>query len=167
MKIKYWIYAFVLLFIGLWISGCAKRPIPTNIIGPVDSKERLLIVTQDSTFKDTVVSNIISEFEKEKVFIEVIDLTRLPDKSTRDYGAIVIMNDYKFFRMNNDVTAFMQRVDDNEKRKIVLLTTAGSPTLVKDDLDVDAFTSASKMIQADAVSEMIIKKINRIILDNK
>lgn len=161
-------YAFIILFIGLLlVSGCAKRPIPTRILGAIDSKKRLLIASQDSAFKDTVVSNIISEFEKERFFIEVIDLTSLADKSSRDYGAIVILNDYKFFRMNNYVTQFIQRVDDNDRRKIVLITTAGNPGLVKDDLNVDAVTSASKMIQTDDVSEIIIKKIYLIISENE
>ena len=70
MRRNHWIYSFFVLFLGVWISGCAVRPIATSTIGAIDSKERLLIATQDSEFKDTVVSNVIKEFEKEKVISE-------------------------------------------------------------------------------------------------
>ena len=163
MRRNHWIYSFFVLFLGVWISGCAVRPIATSTIGAIDSKERLLIATQDSEFKDTVVSNVIKEFEKEKVFIEVIDLANLTRKSTKDYEAIVIMNEYKFFSINRHVKQFMKCVDENDKKKIVLLTTAGHPRLMIKGAEVDAISSASRIAKADSVSEMIIQRVSRIL----
>ena len=163
MKRKYWIYVLLVMLLGICISGCAPRPLVTNTIGAIDSKKRLLIATQDSEFKDAVVSKVVKGFKKKKVFIEVMDLANLSSKSSKAYKAIVIMNDYKFFQINRHVRHFLKSTPEYDKKKIVLLTTAGSPRLMVKGVEIDAVSSASEIAKADTVSEKIIQKVNAIL----
>ena len=164
MKRNYRNYAFVLLISGLLLSGCAVRPmVPTTTIGSIGSRERLLIATQTSEFKDGVVSNVTQEFEKAGLFIEITDLENLENRSCRDYQAIIIMNEYKAFRNDSRVTRFMEGVDAGDTKKIVLLTTAGAPGMIPEKWDVDAISAASEMAEVDSVSRLIIRKVHMIL----
>jgi len=163
MKTYNWKYFLFVILLGIGISGCAPRQVMTSTIGAIDSKERLLIATQESEFKDAVLSKLVKGFEKENIFIEVIDLANLSSKSTDDYRAIVIINDYRFFQINQHTRQFLENVNEYDRKKVVLLTTAGSPHLMLEETEVDAISSASKNAKADSVSEMIIKKVNTIL----
>ncbi len=165
MKRNHWIYVLLIMLIGICISGCAARPLVTSTIGATDSKNRLLIASQDSEFKDAVVSKVVEDFKKERVLIEIIDLANLSKKRSKEYEAIVILNDYKFFRINRHVREFLKSVNEYDRKKVVLLTTAGSPSLMVKGTDVDAISSASKNANADSVSEMIIRKVNTILAE--
>ena len=164
MKKHYLYYISVLFLLGSWVSGCATRPmIVTTTIGALDARDKLLIAMQGSEFKDKVLSNIIHEFEKEGLFIEIIDLENLAEKSSRDYGAVVIMNEYRMFQVDERARHFIQGIDADEQKKIVLLTTAGSPGMTGEDLNVDAISSASEMIEADILSDRIIVRVTSIL----
>jgi hypothetical protein len=135
----------------------------TSTIGTVDSKNRLLIATQKSEFKEAIVSKVVKSFEGNNIFIEVIDLADLSNKLIEDYKAIVILNDYKFFQINRNTKKFLKNINDYERRKIVLLTTAGSPKLMIKSSEVDAISSASIIANTDTISDAIIQKVNIIL----
>lgn len=110
-----------------------------------------------------MLSNIIHEFEKENLFMEIIDLENLAEKSSRDYEAVVIMNEYQMFRIDKRALQFIRGLDANERKKIVLLTTAGSPGMVKEDFRVDAISSASEVVGAEALSNRIVERVTSIL----
>ena len=159
MKINYRVRFFILLIV-IGLSGCAPKPIVTSRIGTIDSKNKLLIATQKSEFKEAIVSKVVKGFEGNNVFIKVIDVA---NTQADDYEVIVILNEYKFFQINRNVGNFLKSVDDSEKKKIILLTTGGSPRLIEEGSEVDAISSASKMTDASAISDSIIQKVNSIL----
>lgn len=154
---------FFIILIVICISGCAPRPMVTGTIGAIDSKNRLLIATQKSEFKEAIVSKVVKSFEENNIFIEVIDLANLSNKLTEDYKAIIILNDYKFFQINRHAKKFFKNVNDYDRRKIVLLTTAGSPQLMIKSSGFDAISSASITANTDTISDAIIQKVNIIL----
>jgi len=135
----------------------------TSTIGAIDSKNKLLIATQKSEFKEAIVSKVVKGFEENNIFIEVIDLANLSNKLTEDYKAIIILNDYKFFQINRQAKKFLKNLNDYDRKKIVLLTTAGSPKLMIKSSEVDAISSASKISNTDTISDKIIQKVNNIL----
>lgn len=164
MKRYHWICGLSVMILVVSISACAPRPlVSSSTIGFIDSKKRLLIATHNSEFKDAIVVKIVKELEKEKIYIEIIDLANLSNKSSKEYEAIVIMNDYKFFQINRNVKHFLKSIPEYDRKKVVLLTTAGSPSLMVKAAEVDAISSASKKADADSVSEMIIRKVDTIL----
>jgi hypothetical protein len=162
MNINYRVRFFIILMV-IGLSGCAPQPIVTSTIGALDSKNRLLIATQKSEFKEAIVSKVVKAFEGNNIFIEVIDLATLPNTQTDNYKAIVILNEYKFFQINRNAKKFIKGIDDNDRKKIVLLTTAGSPRLMVKGSEVDAISSASKMADTSTISNLIIQKVDSIL----
>ena len=166
MKKNHWICILSVMLLAMCLSACAPRPLVTgSTIGAISSKNRILIATKNSEFKDAVVSRIVKALEKEKVFIEIIDLANLSNISSKGYEAIVIMNEYKFFRINRHVRHFLESTSEYDRKKIVLLTTAGSPSIMVKGAEVDAISSASKNANAGSVSEKIIRKVDAILAE--
>jgi hypothetical protein len=163
VKNKAGIYLLFLLVLGTHVGGCAPKLVPTSTLGAIDSKKRFLIATQKSEFKDTVVNNVVAALERERIFIEIIDVSKLRTQEPADYNAIFIVNNYKYFRINRDVSDFLEHVEQPVKEKIVLLNTAGSPSRVDEGLGVDAISSASEMENAQHVSDMIVQKVNALL----
>jgi len=154
-------YLIILMVIS--VTGCAPQPMVTSTIGAIDSRNRILIASQKSEFKEDIVSKVVKGFEEGHIYIEIIDLRNLSNILTEDYQAIVILNDYKFFQINRHARKFLKNVNDYERKKIVLLTTAGSPDLMKKSSEIDAISSASVIEDTDTISDKIIKKVNVIL----
>ena len=163
MKYKTGIYLLFLIFLGTHVAGCAPRLVPTSTLGAAESKKRFLIATQKSEFKDTVVNNVVAGLERDRIFIEIIDVSNLRTQETADYNAIFIVNNYRFFAINRDVSDFLEHVEQPVKEKILLLNTAGSPGRVDEGLGVDTISSASEMENARHVSDMIVQKVNALL----
>ena len=166
MKKNLSMYLVVILFLASSHFGCAPKTIvTTSVTGAIDSENRLLIATQDSEFKNAVVSNILDDLGKKNVSIEIVDLVNLSGKPVENYDAIVILNDYKFLRLDEDVIDFLEKMDKDTKQKTILLTTAGSPGLVGKIPEIDAVTSASKTAKVEVMSDMVLQKINYLLFE--
>lgn len=163
MKINYKIHVPFILLFSIYITGCATKPIPTTTIGAIDGRDRVLIATQESKFKDEVVTKVVEDLKNNDLYIEITDLSDLTNRPTEDYKVIVIINSYKFFRFNKHVKNFLENLNDNEQKKIVLLATAGSPHRMNKGMEVDAISSASKIDDADDVSMNIVQRVNSIL----
>ena len=163
MKINYKIYVMFLLLFSIYIAGCATKPIPTTTIGAIDGRDRVLIATQESKFKNEVVSRVVEDLKNNDLYIEITDISDLSNRTTEDYKAIVIINDYKLFRFNKHVRNFLDNINDYDKKKIVLLATAGSPNRMNKGAEVDAISSASEIDDADDISMIIVQRVNSIL----
>jgi len=163
VKDKIGIYLLFLLVLGTYVAGCAPKLVSTSTLGATDSKKRLLIAMQKSDFKDAVVNNVVDGLERERVFIEIIDVSHLHTQKADAYNAILIVNNYRYFRINRDVRDFFKRAEQPVKEKIVLLTTAGNPGRVDEGLGVDAISSASEIESVQDVSDSIVQKLNALL----
>jgi hypothetical protein len=126
----------------------------------------VLIATQQTEFKEEVVFKVVEGFETDQCFIEIIDLRDLSGKSTENYKAIVIMNEYQFWMIDRHVREFLKNLHNHEKRKIILLSTTDHPSLMPKESDVDAISSASEIETADAISEAIIERVQTLLQSN-
>ena len=156
------IYLLCVLCATIWFSGCAPKVITPRTIGTIGMERRVLIATQESQFKESVVNKVIEELEGDEVYIEVVDLKALSQKPPERYEAVVILNEYQFFRLNHHVREYLKNADEEEKKRIILITTAGSPHRMREVTEVDAISSASKPERADTVSETILQKVHTL-----
>lgn len=163
MKYRTAIHLLLLVVLGSYVAGCAPKLVPTSTLGAIDSKKRLLIATQKSEFKDTVVDNVVSGLNRERIFIEIIDVSNLRTQNAAAYNAIFIVNNYRFFRINQNVSDFLEHAEQPVKEKIVLLNTAGSPGRVDEGLGVDTISAASEMEKTQDVSDTIVQKLNALL----
>jgi hypothetical protein len=73
--------------------GCTLKAVETTESGNRDSQSaKVLIATQKSDFKRTVVSEIKDNLGDEVFYVKIVDVKWLPHESVEDFNAIVILN---------------------------------------------------------------------------
>ena len=154
-------FCTVLIIVALAFCGCAFRAVKTTEAGDPRAGKRVLIATQQSEFKEAVVSKIVEDLKKDLCYVRVIDLKRLEDQPAADFGAIVVVNTCKAWSLSRGASKFVKRFPD--KDRVVLLTTAGGEDWKPKSVEVDAITSASKAQKADPVAEEIVGKVRKIL----
>ena len=125
-----------------------------------DLNLKLLIATQGSDFKDEVTKGIVNYYEKDSVYIKVIDVTTLADVDPIDYKAIVIIHTWENWQPPTDVELFINRTKDIQD-KIIVLTTSGEGSFKMEG--VDAITGESKLENTNALIHQITKRIDSIL----
>jgi hypothetical protein len=143
-------------------AGCASR-VAARTIAPSNCEARLLIATMGTEFKKAVVAEVTRALSPRGVCIKVIDVEGLGPGAIGAYAAVVVISDYQFFRRDGDVRRFIEGLDARGKKKLVLLTTAGTPSRVDTVPEVDAITAASKPAEAPAVARRIVEKVRSLL----
>jgi len=103
---------------------------------------KVLIATQGSAFKDSVVAGVVAHLKPRAVYVKVVDVSVLPQVHEMDWDAIVVIHTWEMDKPQPDARRFVSGVQD--PRKVVVLSTSGKGTLKMDG--VDAISAASEMI---------------------
>ena len=154
-------FCLVLVAAALALCGCAVRAVKTMEAGDPGARQRVLIATEQSEFKEAVVARIVEDLQMDLCYVKVIDLKRLKHEPATDYGAVVVVNTCKAWSLSRSASRFVKQFPDKER--VVLLTTAGGEDWKAGQLGVDAITSASKAQKADPVAEEISRRVRRIL----
>lgn len=148
---------FVLAFFG-----CTLKAVETTETGNQKSlKGKVLIATQNSQFKRTVVSEIQENLEDNVFYVRVVDVKWLPNESAADFNAIVILNRCMAGRPDPRVESFVDDIPD--KKRVILLTTGRLDSWKPDSSEVDAMSSASAMSETAPLARSISDKVMDII----
>lgn len=118
---------------------------------------RLLIATQQSRFKDGVVKKVVEKFKKEKINILVTDVTKLGEIKRSDWDAAIIITTVQSGQIQDDSHNFLEDNIDNMSH-IGIVYTADSGDWKSKDLDIDAISSASDIINIEFVVATILDK---------
>ncbi len=154
------------LCLGLFIWGCASPPVQTTESGkPAHVKSRVLIATQQTKFKNEVVSEIRKALKQNSIYNKTVDLKNLRYQNTDDFSAIVIINRAMAGRPDPRVESYIDY--EPQKNKIVILTTGMLDAWKPDTEGVDAMTSASALDKSDKIAKMIVNKILAIVEQNQ
>jgi|GEM_PF-4731048 len=139
-----------LIFIFLFSCKYIKNP-----------NKSILIVSEDSEYKNQLVKILLKELKKKSFFIKVIDVTyestSIDSVIMDDWKSIIIINSIKARRLNWYVENFI--VKNNLNSKIVLINTSDSGE-AKTDHNIDAITTASNMNQIGTIKDLILDRIN-------
>lgn len=158
------ILSILLIFIvfAIWYKytysmGEAK----TFEVNTVDMGSKLLIATQGSDFKNTVTQGIVDNYRSDSIFIKVIDVSALTEIIPDDYDAILVIHTWEYEKPPASVSLFIEK-EKSHKDKIVVMTTSGPGTSKMEG--VDAITGESILEAAPAIVEMIIARLNRLLV---
>ena len=154
-------YGLLVVCLTILFVGCATRSVEEIGRGNRSSKRRVLIATQQSPFKEAVVSKVVEGLEKEACYVKIIDIKKLAEEPIEHYEAIVMINTCQARRLNRHARKFLTRVEGKEK--IILLTTAGDEHWKPKGVTVDAITSASEMNKAGAIADLIMDKVQTLL----
>jgi uncharacterized membrane protein len=155
-----------LIFLSLVLWGCASPPVETTQSGPVAvSKKRVLIATQNSKFKQAVVSEIRNALNNNSFYIKVVDIKNLRYQGTREFSAVVIINRALAGRPDPRVESYID--NEPQKNKIIILTTGILDAWKPDTEGVDAMTSASVISKSDKIAQKVVSKVLTLVEHNQ
>jgi uncharacterized membrane protein len=156
----------LLIFLSLVLWGCASPPVETTQSGPVAvSKKRVLIATQNSKFKQAVVSEIRNALNNNSFYIKVVDIKNLRYQGTREFSAVVIINRALAGRPDPRVESYID--NEPQKNKIIILTTGILDAWKPDTEGVDAMTSASVISKSDKIAQKVVSKVLALVEHNQ
>ncbi len=120
-------------------------------------RQKLLIATQGSEFKDSIVSGIANHYKSNAIFIKVIDISSLEDNELADFDAILLIHTWEYGKPPESVQSFM---DNNSSliNKMVVVTTSGEGTEKMEG--VDAITGESIIRDIPLIVEKVISKLD-------
>jgi hypothetical protein len=121
--------------------------------------KQVLIAAQASTVKDAVVARVAEALGRDGHQVRVIALEEVADEPLGRYQAILLVNSCYAWRPNQDVRDLLGRAGADDRRKFVVVTTAGSGKCDFDAPGVDLVSSASKRTRIEDLSRVILDKI--------
>ncbi|MDN5203917.1 hypothetical protein QQ008_21170 [Fulvivirgaceae bacterium BMA10] len=122
---------------------------------------KLLIATQGSDFKDALVNGIVDHYRKDTVYMRVIDVSDLHNVEENLWDAIVIIHTWENWKPQQDAKAFIDRVSDLSK--VVVVSTSGDGDMKIEN--VDGISSASEIEDVPKITNKIILKLEKILVD--
>ncbi|SER03937.1 hypothetical protein [Neolewinella agarilytica] len=136
--------ALLLLFTSffVWYLGTYSMAVATSFeVNSPSAPKHLLIVTQQSTHKDSLTAGIITAFTERAVYIKVIDITAAVAYQTeRKIDACILMHTWEFWRPPGMVNDFKESLPEDVP--LFVISTSGSGEMLLDE-EVDGISSAS------------------------
>jgi hypothetical protein len=163
-KIGYSILAMVLLFgvFLVWYQWRYAMKTATSYEVNTPSEDRkLLIATQGSAFKNTIVQGLVDYYRQDSIFIKIIDVTDLSKIHPEDFSALVIIHTWENWKPPAAVKSFVQE-NEAQKNKMVIFTTSGEGNYKMEN--VDAITGESILEDAPLVVDKIINKLKPLLI---
>lgn len=162
----------ILFFMAGLVAGCMapqyiwpQKDMASYEVHQPTLKEKVLIASRQSEFKDEVVGNVTDAFRDREVYVKVIGIDRLAGEDADAYSAVVLINTCMNWVIDRKVEAFLDK--HGESDSIIVLTTSGGGD-VEPDLEgrqIDAISAASMPEEVDPVAYEIIAKINAVLDD--
>lgn len=150
--------ASALLPFALYACGRADPATPFEV-GKPGMGPTVLIATESTPYKDSVVRGLVDELRPRVGYIRVADVSMLPSLSERDWDAIVVLHGWRAGRAERHARAF---VDGSQVRdKLVVLTTSSSGD--EKMPGVDAISAASEVERAPADAHNLVEHVERIL----
>ncbi|MFD2564335.1 hypothetical protein [Aquimarina rubra] len=156
----------VVLFIGFWAwyeyTYSMDTVIPFEVHDP-SAKTKVLIASQGSKFKDSVVKGILRRYEKDTVHFKVIDVYTLFTVNLEKWDAMIFINSWEYGSPPRNVKKFIKNHPE-QLDKLIILSTVGSSNIALKDVDV---ISGESIIEKTAqYTDTIANRLNQIIKRN-
>jgi len=133
-------------------------------VGNSQAKNKILIASQGSEFKENLLKNLVQELETENNYINIVDCTKLDDENEPDWDAIVIIHSAQVHKMPKEAELFLKRSVDLSK--VILVSTSGAGDDKIEGFEVDAISTASRITITHKVINWLIPSIESKLLKN-
>lgn len=118
------------------------------------------VYVHESEFKTAIAKAL-----KDKLKDYDVELLDIKDLSTADpvkNHAIVVINQTQWLKPNKEVLKFVDSLNEEQKSKVFVLSTAGTKGKNIKVPGVDAITSASEMSRVGEISQSIADKVSAL-----
>ena len=153
----------VILFAGFWIwyeyTYSMDTVIPFEVNDP-SLKTKVLIASQGSRFKDSLVQGVLRYYQKEAIYFKVIDVYTLFTVSIDKWDALIIINSWEYGSPPRNVKKFIKEYPDRLD-KLIILSTVGSSNIALEDVDV--ISGESIIEKVPYYTDIVMNRLNTII----
>lgn len=125
-----------------------------------EAKKQVSIFVHASEFKTAVAEQVRSQLLDYD--LSYYDIGKLLSTDTAQADIVLIINQTQWLKPNKDVIKYVKSLNDKEKRKVIVLSTAGTKGKNIKVPGVDAITAASEMNRVDELAQVIIDKIKAL-----
>ncbi|MFT5891175.1 MAG: hypothetical protein ACI9Y7_001276 [Dokdonia sp.] len=155
------ILALLFLLATLYKIEYSMETVPSSEVNTTfkNTQQTLLIATQGSAYKDNITKGIITHFQSQDIYIQIIDVTRLDHISGQEYTAILILHTWEMGKPPQEVVSFLNTCTTCDH--IVVMSTSGDG--VSKIQGVDALSGESILERAPERIEEIILKLEPFI----
>jgi len=147
----------LLLAAGWYLYEFYPRQAESFILGTPEANRHALIATQGSEFKNTVLGHLVQSLASADIYLQVIDVSSLPEFNYNDWSSIVILNTCIANKPSKYVTQFLEEADSLSK--IMIVTTSGGGDFDFQDPRIDGITSASRMDKSREIADTLYQRL--------
>jgi len=119
-----------------------------------DQPTRILVATQGSEFKDGLVTAICDRLRMQPVYIKVIDVGGLDDIDTTAWDKVLVVNTAMMNIMSGPARRLVARGEGLDN--VLLFVTSGGADFKPADLEVDALSGASRMVDTERLADLVL-----------
>lgn len=150
----------VLLAFGTWYRvHYSMAPARSFEVAGAPSGARVLIATQGSSFKDSIVAGVVGHLKERQAQVRVIDITGLARERAEDWNVVVVIHTWEMRKPPAAAKAFVDGLAD--RRALVVLTTSGAGDFKMEG--VDTISAASRMEDVPTRIAEIDAKVDAIL----
>lgn len=150
---------FVLFMVGYRVVK-SQGITESYAINPEVTFPKLLIATQKSKFKDSVMKMVLTDLATRPIHTQVIDVTLLSSCTPSDWDGFVIFTTVESGQIHPEAETFLKHKQNFSN--VYLINTADSGQWKLKSLDIDAKTSASLKENINVYATDIISGISRM-----
>ncbi len=142
---------------GMWYKNKYAMGIASSYsVNTPEMSHSLLVLTQGSDYKNAVVEKVVNYYSSRDFFIQVQDLTQLPDLDIDDWTVVLLIHTWEIERAPKEVIEMIEK--NVNLSKIAFFTTSGNGDgHVK---GIDGITGASIMENVNDKSQEAIDSVN-------
>jgi len=155
------ILALLLAIFAMWYRATySMEEVAAYRVNSEEMPAKIAIATQGSSFKDAIVTNIVNQYKKDSVYINVVDIADIASLSFDNYNAIVVIHTWEYGNPPEAVSTFIETHKSQGSRLIVMATSGQGTNKIE---GVDALSGESILENAGDYSDAIIERIEKII----
>lgn len=165
-KIRNIILILLILLAGFWVWYEYTYSMDTVIpfeVKDARQKNKVLIASQGSRFKDSLVQGILKHYKEEPIYFKVIDAYTLFTVDINKWDALVIINSWEYGSPPRNVKKFIKTHQD-QLDKLIILSTVGSSNIALKDVDV--ISGESIIEKTPHYTQVVAKRLDKIIYQN-
>lgn len=135
-------------------------------INDPSNRDRVLIASRSTEFKDALVKRIQGYYEGKPVYVKVIGLDAISGEKPQDYSCVVLINTCIAWGLDPKAMHFIDR--NPYYYDFIVLTTSEEGSWkprIKNE-EVDTISAASVMTNVDEKSREVVTRIDAILKEN-
>ena len=162
-KITLWTIG-VLITLFIFFMVWYKQTYSMRIAGSYEVNDQtyqhhILIATQGSDFKDSVVRAVVNGLKLKRMYIKVIDISALHQIIEEEWNVLIVLHTWEYSEPPQEASDFVARVKD--KSKLIVLCTSGAGNYKMEG--VDGITSASQLSEVPLKVSEILRQVNDLL----